>query len=84
MFRFILPNSISPTFKSTMHSVARLKIDSFDKRFSGYRDFRPVYCNCSPLVEERLATWRKSIHRWKLHLAGYNCAADSTGQYPFV
>jgi len=41
----------------------------------------PVYCNCSPLAQERLAISTKSIHRWKPHLVGYNSVADSTALY---
>jgi len=50
----------------------------------GHRHFRTVYCNCSPLAEERLAISTKSIHRWKVHLVGYNSVAESTGVSPFV
>jgi len=43
-----------------------------------------VTCFChltavwSPLAEERLAISTQSIHRWKVHLVGYNSVADNT------
>ena len=43
------------------------------------RHFRPLYSDCSPLAEERPAISVLSMHRWKVHLVGYNSVADSTG-----
>ena len=37
-----------------------------------------------PLPEERLAISTQSIHRWKVHLMGYNYVADDTGLSSFV
>ena len=40
-----------------------------------------VWC---PLAEERLAISMQSIHRWKLHLVGYNSVTDNMGLSSFV
>jgi len=48
------------------------------------RHFRPLYCYCSLLAEERPAISTQYMHRWKVHLVGYNSVADSTGLPSFV
>jgi len=47
---------------------------------------RATRCNVivAPLVEKRLAISTKCIHRWKVHLVGYNSVANSTGLSPSV
>jgi len=37
-----------------------------------------------PLAKERIAISTQSIHRWKVHLVGYNSVADNTGLFSFV
>ena len=62
------------------------------KRLISYQSIntRTKTCSCHltvvwrPLYEELLAISTQTIHRWKVHLVGYNSVADNTGLSSFV
>jgi len=56
-------------------------IDTFSYKIACFPRPTIVWCR---LVEERLAVSTKSIHRWKVHLVGYNFVADITGLSLFI